>query len=288
MVTLEIDKKELDDDYLIRWGWDECADSPRDLYDNVGHLYTWTRDCDSPDENAYESPQVFLARELYELFTQEELERAIREGRFNNLRFNTDSGEERLEGLYKNHLTGKTDWDTVNEYEEWKDLEVLVDVIAQCGAASALLRQKGVLMNVYRLEHSGVVYSTSPFNDPWDSGQVGFIWARHDELENLGYENDAVVEKVFAEEVALYSAWADGQTYWARLEKDGDCIDSCDGIIGDEELDDVFKAMEDKAKQHAADNAAKEAKELDVAALRQALKEVQTALQNAMRLLESE
>lgn len=296
----KIDEKELGNGYLIEWEWDECADSPRDLYSNVGHLYTWARDCESADANDYEGPQGFIAHELNELFTQAELEQAVREGCFGSLRFVTQDGTEVLEALYKNYLTGKTDWCGVDEFNEWSGKDELVCAIAHCAEATVLLRQKGVLMNVYRLEHSGVTYSTRPFNDPWDSGQVGFIWARRDELEKLGYDNDAVVEKVFAEEVALYSAWANGETYWVRLMKDGVPVDSCVNVIGDDELDDAIKAMERQtaiAKEQDDDPVPMAAevdsapgtgdeKNVDVAALRQAIEQAQVALRNAMRLLE--
>lgn len=308
MTSTKIDEKKLDGGYLIEWGWDEYADSPRDLYDNVGRLYTWVRGYESADANDYEKPQDFIAHELNELFAQEELEQAVREGCFESLRFVTKDGTEFLEALYKNSLTGKTDWNGVDGFNEWFDKNDLVYAIAHYTEATSLLRRKGVLMNVYRLEHSCVAYSTRPFNDPWDSGQVGFIWARRDELEKLGYDNDAIVEKTLAEEVALYSAWADGEAYWVRLTKDGEPVDSCANVIGDDELDDVIKAMEDEAARKAGittkrgddpvpmatgiDSApeahADNEKNVDVATLKQALKEAQVALQNAMRLLKDE
>jgi len=36
---------------------------------------------------------------------------------------------------------------------------------------------------IYMLDHSGLSFSTWPFNDPWDSGQVGFAFARGDEIK---------------------------------------------------------------------------------------------------------
>lgn len=289
--STKIDEKELDGEYLLEWGWDECADSPRDRYDNVGHLYTWSRDCESPDECACGSPEEFVAQELHALFTQEELEGAVREGRLKSLRFNANGGEERLEALYRNCLTGKTDWDEVAGYGQWRDLETLANAISQCAEAPSLLREKGVRLNVYRLEHSGVAYSTNPFNDRWDSGQVGFIWARRDELEEMGYDNDAVVEKMFADEVKTYSAWANGEVYWANLWKNGTCVSSYGNIIGDDELDDAIRMLtteaENMAEAHATDTTDK-ANGIDVAELKRVLEEAQAALQNAMRLLEGE
>jgi hypothetical protein len=37
--------------------------------------------------------------------------------------------------------------------------------------------RKAVLLTVYMFEHGGVALSTGDFGDPWDSGQVGWIYA---------------------------------------------------------------------------------------------------------------
>ena len=34
-----------------------------------------------------------------------------------------------------------------------------------------------VIVPLYVLDHSGVVFRTTPFCDPWDSGQIGWVYA---------------------------------------------------------------------------------------------------------------
>lgn len=52
-----------------------------------------------------------------------------------------------------------------------------------------LIKEKGaiVILPLYLYDHSGITMRTHSFNDRWDSGQVGFIYAsRKDILDNWG------------------------------------------------------------------------------------------------------
>jgi len=113
----------------------------------------------------------------------------------------------------------------------------------------------GVLLPVFKFEHSGVKYSTRPFNDPWDSGQVGFIYALGETLEFNGFyptDKERATE-VLRSEVDTYSQWANGEVYYFSLERkvlhecgcdncdyDGwDLIESCGDFIGGIHLDEL-------------------------------------------------
>jgi len=45
-----------------------------------------------------------------------------------------------------------------------------------------LNRTRAVYLPLYLLDHSGLAMSTESFNDPWDSGQVGWISVSLDKL----------------------------------------------------------------------------------------------------------
>jgi len=47
------------------------------------------------------------------------------------------------------------------------------------------LQDNYVVLDLYLYDHSGITMSTSPFGCPWDSGQVGFIYASMNEAEKL-------------------------------------------------------------------------------------------------------
>lgn len=66
-----------------------------------------------------------------------------------------------------------------------------------------------LILPVYLLDHSGLAMSTTPFNCSWDSGQVGFIYAKKgvEDLTNQQLENQ------LRNEVQYYSAYLEGDVY---------------------------------------------------------------------------
>jgi len=107
----------------------------------------------------------------------------------------------------------------------------------------------GVMLPVFKFEHSGVKYSTRPFSNPWDSGQVGFIYALGETLEFNGFDptDKERVAEVLRSEVDTYSQWANGEVYYFNLDKANECdhchnvewenVDNCNGFIGGVPLD---------------------------------------------------
>lgn len=99
-----------------------------------------------------------------------------------------------------------------------------------------------IILPVFCHEHSGIAYSTRGFADPWDSGQVGWIYATADQIREVFMckRISADVEKRATEclrqEVETYSQWANGECYGYTIEReDGEEIDaSCWGFIGDD------------------------------------------------------
>ncbi len=69
------------------------------------------------------------------------------------------------------------------------------------------------VLPLYLYDHSGITMSTSPFNDPWDSGQVGYMYCTKKDVEESGLnpETDyAEVEEMLKEEVKEYDKWLTG------------------------------------------------------------------------------
>lgn len=96
-----------------------------------------------------------------------------------------------------------------------------------------------VILPVFLYDHSGLILNTTGFHCNWDSGQVGFIYVR---LENI--RNEYKVQRVSAKlrekvseclkhEVKTYSDFIGGNVYGYVIEKDNEEIDSCWGFIGD-------------------------------------------------------
>lgn len=78
---------------------------------------------------------------------------------------------------------------------------------------------------LYLYDHSGITMRTTPFGDPWDSGQVGVIYITYDAIaKDLGLtdvgnkwtptpEQIAVYEKILKGEVETYDQYIRGDVY---------------------------------------------------------------------------
>jgi len=108
--------------------------------------------------------------------------------------------------------------------------EELVDIIPK----------DAIKLPVYLLEHSGQTISLEPFNDPWDSGQVGWIFVtREKALEE--YSAKKITPKIrervlaaFRGEIETYDAYLRGEVYgYVVRSPEGDNLDSCWGFFGE-------------------------------------------------------
>lgn len=52
-----------------------------------------------------------------------------------------------------------------------------------------VISEKYIVMPLYLLDHSGLAMQTTSFHDPWDSGQVGWVYvSKEDALKEFGGE----------------------------------------------------------------------------------------------------
>jgi len=75
---------------------------------------------------------------------------------------------------------------------------------------------------VYIMDRSGVSLSLTPYNDRWDSGQLGIIYISkvHARKEFEGETEEALVEKIenaMTGEIALYNMYLSGSCYYGVL-----------------------------------------------------------------------
>lgn len=72
-------------------------------------------------------------------------------------------------------------------------------------------RQQCCILPLYLLDHSGLFIQTTSFGDPWDSGQIGWIYADTDmivkEFGALNPETVAKAQKLLLSEVDEYNAY---------------------------------------------------------------------------------
>jgi len=111
-----------------------------------------------------------------------------------------------------------------------------------------LMEKYYVVVPVFLYDHGGVSLSTMPFSCPWDSGQLGFIFADKDHrmLEHKVTEwTDDLQQKtvgLLESEISILDQYVQGEVYGLICEKligpdeqlDWEQQDSCFGFYGDD------------------------------------------------------
>ena len=131
------------------------------------------------------------------------------------------------------NLGDKHDFKNPSEVEEW--FNVNKDEIA-------------FIMPLYLLDHSGLVMSTHDFCDPWDSGQVGYIYCTKENLKKHGYDETTTkeeLESLLNLEVQQYSDWLMGipQCYGFYITDENDDTIYNQGIYADDDLEHLLAKM---------------------------------------------
>lgn len=103
-----------------------------------------------------------------------------------------------------------------------------------------VLEKHAIVLPLYLLDHSGITISTLSFNDPWDSGQVGFIYVLKKKIREefkwqviTAKRRERIVE-ILMNDVETYDCYLRGDVY-GYIAKDGDTvIDYCWGYFGND------------------------------------------------------
>lgn len=156
--------------------------------------------------------------------------------------------------FHKRYVLGDAHTFGTNDFKGWSDMK------------RHLIRVEGAIATqcLYLYDHSGITISTTPFSCPWDSGQVGFIYATRKSVEEtLGIKrltkaSRAKILQALQAEVKVYDTYLRGDFCGYVVEKDGVDGDSCwgfdDSKYAIEEAKScidfmIKKQQEDQAKQ---------------------------------------
>jgi hypothetical protein len=104
-------------------------------------------------------------------------------------------------------------------------------------------QNKCVWLSLYLYDHSGITMSykhSYPYNDRWDAGQVGIIYATYEDIKKefsvkrITKQAKAKAIKILEGEVETYDSYIRGDV-WGYIIKDktGEEKDSCWGFLGD-------------------------------------------------------
>jgi len=136
----------------------------------------------------------------------------------------------------------------------------------------ARIEESALLLPLFLYDHSGITMSTGAFSCPWDSGQVGWIYATHDDIRRE-YSRKRLSKKTLDRartllegEVEEYDNYLTGNVWGFIVEdEDGDNLDSCWGFNGEPEY--CLSEARRSAAWHAKDIAKTRAEEQEAAAI---------------------
>lgn len=134
------------------------------------------------------------------------------------------------------------------DFSSW--LELRDAIIDGCSEAKG---KECVILPIYMYDHSGITVSTTPFGDPWDSGQIGYIYASGPKICENWLIKDGVIpaeilvktEEILQAEVEEYDQYLRGDVWGYNIVKKCACaecghehedhIDSCWGFYGEDD-----------------------------------------------------
>ncbi len=110
------------------------------------------------------------------------------------------------------------------------------------------------IMPLYLLDHSGLAISTHDFMDPWDSGQVGYIYILKETLKKHNMADDIgsydVCRTMIETEVEEYDRWLRGipQYYAFDITDQDDETIECMGVFEFTSFKDMICEMKDRSE----------------------------------------
>ena len=184
--------------YLLTVRQDDFFPDPRREDENFGTMICFHRRYSLGDEHGYKNSDE-LIKDLY---------------------IKAAGGGEQGEQKYEDLMDRFDVWPVTLQQIQAKNQELMSEI-----------EKAYVVLPVYLLDHSGLSVSTHSFNDPWDSGQTGIIFASFDKVrEEYGVETvtpeiRSKAEDLLRGEVEQYDAYLNGECYGYELYKNGEVVD---------------------------------------------------------------
>lgn len=248
--------------YRLRIEQDEICNSPRD-WDNLGHMVCWHRDYKLGDQHNFSEPRDFPQELLFSEYSggrarNNPVFEFLKSGKAKDARLEYNRSTREWELKENHYWTSKSDWRVSSSYAaSLKDkvpdwfLDDCLSALSTGELLSLVKQMKGMaILPLYLYDHSGITMKTGGFSCPWDSGQVGWIYAAKEDIQKaygaFTKENLQKAYQCLEGEVETYAQFLEGNVYWYCLEK------FLGGTVGTESVtpedaieDDCFWGMED-------------------------------------------
>lgn len=254
--------------YLLVIDQDEFPLNPREDYDNFGKMVCFHRRYILGDKHQFSTPRAFMS----DLIIKYCENTTVNENVIWQFVLNNKATDVRVEKNVEvsnsydfftrfdyNHSFSEEPDKTLNvdELKEVINIEWILDQLYDNEMISLVKDIKEIIiMPLYLMDHSGISISVNDFGDPWDSGQVGWIYATKEKIiEEYGEFNDYTIAKakhIMENEVEFYDHYLSGDVYYYTLYdmNQEDVIDSCGSYIGDFDdiIDDIINSISDDKK----------------------------------------
>lgn len=226
--------------------------NPRADYDNFGHMMCWHSRYNLGDTHEYSEPGEFLKDIIRNSADTDEVIQYVKSGQCSDVLFEYDRSNREWALKSRNNAFEKWLTEYTFSPKTINGSDMVKECILECLPMKDLKNiadKNNVILPLYLYDHSGITISCSnayPYNDRWDAGQVGWIYASHKEIEEeYGKVNEETLKKaedVLVSETNIYDCYLRGECYGYIIEKDGEEADSCWGYLGD--LREVIKSMQ--------------------------------------------
>lgn len=257
---------------------DPDPESPRSVEftdTNIGTMVCWHKRYSLGDPHNYENPEEFLFELLYQVCQKNGPEPVINflksgKSKTAKLAYHSSTGEwmlsEKRNWLPKDFETVLETRYKVPQYEyQAFSISQFTQFLQDCISSLALqeiqelLRNAGYTINpIYLYDHTSLRISISSFHDPWDSGQIGYIYTTLDRAKEILGDNpswkqddwDKTITDCFRNELSIYNMYLSGECYGCiveQLSSDGtwtEC-ESCWGYYTDaaDPLEEIAREM---------------------------------------------
>jgi len=237
--------------------------NPREDYDNFGKMVCFHNHHSLGDKHDHGEPRDFLRSLLFDKYSSypkseygKPVYDYIKQGRSKEAKLEYNRSTREWELLENNYWSSGNDWYASSSYPASLKGKEIPDWFLDDALSSLRMNELlelveemdgTVILPLYLYDHSGITMSTGGFSCPWDSGQVGWIYADHEMIEKeYGKVTPETVEKarqLLEGEVKSYDYFLTGQCYGFQLFKDDVEMDSCWGFLGD--IRDIQDAVKD-------------------------------------------
>jgi hypothetical protein len=145
-------------------------------------------------------------------------------------------------------MNPRKEFDNFGKMVCWHGRYNLGDEQPNCEPSEYEIPKGALVLPLYLYDHSGITISTGKFSCPWDSGQVGFIFATKEQIKAEFKGSRKKAQACLEAEVALYDDYLTGQVYGFIFEDGEGNDDSCFGFYGDSAKEAIMEHLPESAR----------------------------------------